>query len=41
MSYTISPEARVRVIHALCEGALVNGAARQTGVSNAPVITWG
>jgi IS1 family transposase len=38
MSYTTSPEARVRVIHALCEGASVNGAARQTGVSKPTIL---
>ena len=38
MSYTISPEARVRVIHALCEGASVNGTARQTGVSKPTIL---
>ena len=38
MSYTISPEARLRVIHALCEGASVNGAARQTGVSKPTIL---
>lgn len=38
MSYTISPDARVRVIHALCEGASVNGAARQTGVSKPTIL---
>jgi hypothetical protein len=38
MSYTLSPEMRLRVVHALCEGNSVNATVRQSGASKNAVL---